>query len=928
MNQEQLLESKWRAFIEDVHDRRQEQNCPTSEELAAYFKGLADSRLQKSIHQHLSGCNFCSLELKAVYKRVKGHLLTSNPDKYKGFIRKTKQIFTPKETPFVGRNKEIIYLKLLWSQVQNGKGQVVEITGNPGIGKTRLIQEFRREVTNDSASYLCGHCHILGREIPYLPLNGIVSDHCNITSRDNPRVFQWKIYNFLGKLGIDTDTIAFLLSNVFGILSHDEIKHDHLLSNQMKVFEILNSLFISICRISPLIIEIEDLQWIDSTSENYFLQFLQDIADLPIFVIMTYRQEYNPPWGNKFKKSRLVLGTLSAISSHRVMQEALQFQSCMVSLSAPAVGRNWGNPFFLEELAYSAMKQDGWFPRKEIPNTIPEVLITRIEQLSPKAKQLLQAAAVIGTEIQAELLKSISPIKETEFAENLIQLQENKFIVRHQSMLGLTYKFRHTLTLNAVYQSMNPVIRQEYHRKIADILINTSPDIKESNPELLAYHYTGGKLYKEAIIYWNRASTRALLRSAYNDAIRHLQNGLALCKKSSRSTDLLKEELGLLEKLINALRTTKSYAAPELDDLCQRALILCNIEADKGPRQLAILRSIWACHLNRGCIAYAFKIAEKLLQVSSTSPQTSPSLIAESFYTVGNTLYHRGEFAQAKNYLHQSIDLWKVQSHPLLADTLFSGQDVYVASLSIMASTLWLLGYPDQARKKLSEAYARAAELNHHFSKAYALYHGAMFYHFCGEEQEAKKQAEELLVLSDQLGFKQRSLHASLFCGWAAFIEGREDDGLYQMQKALKLLQMDKIELGRSYGLSLLAQVYERKGRIDDGLRTLTEAMESIKNTEENRWKAEIHRLKGELLLKGSTENQKEAEESFQAALGTARRQEARSLELRAAMSLAQFLQRRGQHPRTCQPLVKAYSRFTEGFKTADLKKAKALLSL
>lgn len=244
-----------------------------------------------------------------------------------------------------------------------------------------------------------------------------------------------------------------------------------------------------------------------------------------------------------------------------------------------------------------------------------------------------------------------------------------------------------------------------------------------------------------------------------------------------------------------------------------------------------------------------------------------------------------------------------------------------------MAPTLWLLGYPDQALEKLNEAWVRVSQLDHPFSEAYARFHAAMLYQVCGEEQAAQKQAEALLTLSNKQGFIQRQAHAALLCGWTSFIQGQGDTGIHQMCEVLESLGTNKIELLRSYGLYLLAEAYRETGRIDEGLHTLSEAIQSIQNTKEHRWEAEIYRLKGELLLKHSAENQKEAEQCFHQALHISRKQQAKSLELRSAISLSQLLQQQGQHASAHRQLAEVYSWFTEGFNTPDLQKAKALLN-
>jgi predicted ATPase len=538
------------------------------------------------------------------------------------------------------------------------------------------------------------------------------------------------------------------------------------------------------------------------------------------------------------------------------------------------------------------------------------------------AKVLAQQAAVIGRQFSYVILQAVSQLDDTVLKRELGLLVDAELIYQRGIPPQATYIFKHALVTDTAYDSLLRSTRQGYHRRIAEVLADRFPETVGTQPELLAYHYTEAGLNKQAINYWHQAGQKAIERSANVEAIGHLKKGLAGLKMLPETPECLQQELALHIPLGIALTATKGMADAEVEHVFSRARELCQQVGDT-PQHAPTLLGLRAFYIMRGDLQTSRELDEQLLRLAQQIQQ--PALLVEAHWALGTTLCFLGEIVPARAHLEQSIALHDAQQ-PHTQSLLDVVRAPGVAARCWISWLLWVQGYPDQARIRNQQAFTLAQELVHPYSQAIALASAAVCYLFCREIWSVHERAEAAVAITQEWGFPMW-LAASTFCrGWAQAAQGQGAAGIAQMRQSLVNWQTLGVALLEPYWLILLSEAYGQVAQPEEGLRVLSEAQSTLNSNGERFWEAELYRLKGQLLLQQSPDNQPEAEACFQQALSIAQNQSAKSWELRAATSLTKLWQSQGKRDEARQLLMPVYGWFTEGFDTADLKDAKALL--
>jgi predicted ATPase len=463
--------------------------------------------------------------------------------------------------------------------------------------------------------------------------------------------------------------------------------------------------------------------------------------------------------------------------------------------------------------------------------------------------------------------------------------------------------------------------RRALHARIAETLENQFADIIENQPEVLAYHYTEAGLNEQAVGYWHKAGQKAMQRSAHVEAIGHFTKGLEVLNTLPTTPARTQKELSLCIALGAPQIATKGYAAPEVERVYSRARELCK-EAGSTPQLFPTLFGLWMFYNVRGELRTARDLGEELLIIAQRA-QNSDFLL-EAYSALGISHFWLGETLSAQEYLDQGIALYDTQQHR--SHALLYGIDPGVGCLTYAAWSLWLLGYPDRSIEMSQRALTLASEIGHPFSQARALSWAAMLHQFRREKQAVRQRAQEAFELSNKLGFPMWLAQSSILRGRVAAEMGEEKEGIAQMRQGLSAYTATGATVPCTYCFALMAEPYGNLGKMDEGFSALAEAMTAVEERGERWWESEIHRLKGELLLKLPVPDVQQASFCFQQALNVAHRQRARSLELRAATSLARLWQNPDKRQDAYDLLAPVYGWFTEGFDTADLKDAKALL--
>ena len=536
-------------------------------------------------------------------------------------------------------------------------------------------------------------------------------------------------------------------------------------------------------------------------------------------------------------------------------------------------------------------------------------------------KVIAQLGATIGRQFSYALLQAVAQLNERTLQEELHRLVEAELLYQRGLPPEATYTFKHALIQDAAYESLLKSTRQQYHQRIAQVLEELFSETAEAQPELLAHHYTEAGLIAQAVGYWHKAGQRAIERSAHMEAISHLTKGLELLATLPETPERLQREVDMLIALGASLIAVKGYAASEVGETYRRAQHLCQHLDD--PQQLVlVLWGLWAFYATCGELRTAHALGEQLLSLAQQAQDTAMLVVAHT--ALGTTLFFLGAVAAAHMHLAQGIALYDPQRYR--ASAALYGEDIGVIYHNYAAWTLWCLGYPEQGRARSGEATTLAQQLAYPFSLAHAMVLAALFHTFRRDVCLTQACAESAIILATDQGFPHHRALGSILRGWALAHQGQAQDGIEQLHHGLRACQVIGITLLRPYYLALLADAHGTAGHQELGLKVLTEALTLIDTTGERVWEPELYRLKGELLLQQSSSNQTEAESCFQQAITIAQNQQAKSLELRAVMSLSRLWQQQGKRKEAHDLLAPVYGWFTEGFDTADLKDAKALL--
>jgi class 3 adenylate cyclase/tetratricopeptide (TPR) repeat protein len=866
-------------------------------------------------------------------------------------------------TRFVGRQSELDQLKKALEQVNAGHGQIVGTMGEPGLGKSRLFYEFK--LTSQSGcvvleAYSVSH----GKASPYLPVIELPKGYFDITMEDDERKRREKIG---GKVLMLDRSLEDTLPYLYALLGIEEqpspLQQMDAQIRRRRTFDALKKLFLRESLNQPLILIFEDLHWIDSETQGFLDVLSESVASAKVLLLVNYRPEYRHEWGQKTYYTQLRLAPFSKEEAEELLTFLLGNDAGLKVLKQPILDKTEGTPFFMEEVVQT-LAEEGTLvgerssyrlthhaPALHIPTTVQGVLAARIDRLAPAEKELLQQLAVIGREFPLSLVRQVIPQPEEELYRILSSLQHKEFLYEQPAFPEVEYIFKHALTQEVAYGTVLQERRKALHEKIAQAIEAIYHMNLEDHYSELAHHYNRSGNAAKAVEYLSLAGQQAARHSANADAINHLTTALELLKTLPDTAVRARHELTLHLSLGASLIATKGYSAAEVEHTYTRAQELCPQVGE--PLQVSqVLFGLHAFYAVRGNHTAALALGEQFLTVAHRQQDSTLSLVAHT--VVGVTLLFLGDFTPAQAHLDQAWSLYNPEHHRDLAYLM--GLDPGLLALVFAAKAFWYRGYPDQALERAHHARSVAQVLSHPFSVANVLYGVALVHLFRREGQDAQAQAEALLTLAHEYGFAQWLGWGTSLQGWAlverAALSGtreQEEAGLVQTREGLAVLRATGAELWVPLFLGSLAQGYGQGGQAEEGLKVIAEALVMVEKNEECWNEAELYRLKGELTLQkeaggwrletGPSSPQtsslkppvpsgveQEAEEYFLRAIDIAQKQQAKSLELRATVSLARLWQQQGKVAEAHQMLSEIYNWFTEGFETKDVQEAKTLL--
>jgi TOMM system kinase/cyclase fusion protein len=844
-------------------------------------------------------------------------------------------------TPLVGRDLEMGVLRERWAQAKAGEGQVVLLSGEPGIGKSRLVQTLKEQAIREGATRIECRCSPYHQNSALYSIIEHLQRFLHFHHEDSPPAKLDKLQQALAHYRFPQADTAALVAALLS-LPHPAGAPPLSLSPQkqkQKTQDALVAWLLEEAERAAVYCAWEDLHWTDPSTLELLTLLLEQVPITRLLALLTFRPEFLPPWRPRSYLTQLTLNRLGRQSVEAIVVNVTGGKPLPREVVQQIVAKTDGVPLFVEELTKMVMEsgvvreEDGRYvgahgntpiPPLAIPATLQDSLMARLDRLS-RVREIAQLGATLGREFSYELLHAVSPLDEETLQQGLRQLVEAELIYQRGLPPQAVYFFKHALVQDTAYQSLLKSRRQQLHQQSAQVLEKRFTEIKDTQPELLAHHYTEAGLITQALPYWQKAGQQAAARSAHAEAMSHLAKGLELLKTLPDTAERTQQELALQTTLGPVLIATKGFGVPEVEKTYTRALELCR-QIGETPQLIPVLRGLQTFYLTRAELQTARELGEQLLTLAQRV-QDQVFLLGAHF-ALGQTLYFLGELASAREHLEQGIALHDPQQYRSLA---WAGAHPGVACLPYAALVLWHLGYPDQALKRSYEALTLAQELSHPHSLAYVLSFTAWLHQCRREEQLTRERAEATITLSTEQGFPFWVAYGTNLRGWALAEQGQGKEGIVQIHQGLGAYQATGSYLNQSYYLAMLAEVYGKAGQAEGGLNAVAEALAAVDRTEERFYEAELYRLKGALTLQSRVQGpkskvEKEAEECFLKAIEIALRQQAKSLELRAVTSLARLWQRQGKKEEARQMLAEIYRWFTEGFDTKDLQEAKALL--
>ncbi len=839
-------------------------------------------------------------------------------------------------TPLVGREQEVGLLLSRWEQVKDGLGQVVLLSGEPGIGKSRLVRTLKEHIAGEPHTRWECRCSAYHQDSALYPVVDLFERALQFGRDELPDQKLAKIDAALARYGLAQPEAVALWAALLSVPLRENHRPLNLTPQRQKqkTFEAILGLLHALATEQPLVFIIEDLHWGDPSTRELLDLILEQVPTTSILMLLTFRPEFRSPWGNRAHLTQLPLSRFTRRQTEVMVERVTGGKELPVELLQQVVAKTDGVPLFVEELTKMVLEsglvreqEDRYvlsaaLPPLAIPSTLQDSLMARLDRLA-MVKDVAQHGAALGRTFPYELLAAVASTDETTLQGALARLVGAELLYQRGVPPDATYIFKHALIQETAYQSMLMSRRRQLHQQIAQVLVERFAGTAETQPELVAHHYTEAGLMTQAIEYWRRAGERAIQRSANPEAIAHLTRGLGVLKTLPDSPARAERELLLQIAKGVALAVSKGWASREAEETHSRALELCQ-HVGETPQLFTALQGLGGVCCVRGEIRRALELMEQALSLAERIHD--PTLLVQGHFLVADQLFWFPELASARIHLERALALYdpdRDRSRALLS----LGWDPSIASLAFLSRVLWHLGYPDEAVKCSDRALSLGDEIAHPFSQSWALSWAAALHQLRHEVGRVQELAEADIRLATEQVIPFLGAHGMVLRGWALVEQGHGAEGIAQLRDGLAAYRATGAEIERSHWNGLLAEAYELLGQPEEGLRVLVEALAEIERNGVRYYEAELHRLRGELLLKqDAAAHQHDAEIAFHQAIDVASSQHAKSLELRAALSLSRLLQRRGKRGDARRVLADVHGWFTEGFDTADLKAAKELL--
>ncbi|MGF9760120.1 adenylate/guanylate cyclase domain-containing protein [Microvirga sp. 0TCS3.31] len=837
-------------------------------------------------------------------------------------------------TPLVGRDHEFGLLLDRFQRAKDGEGQVVLLSGEAGIGKSRLMRALREQLASEPHTAVSHYCSPYYRNTALYPVITLLERAAGL-SRDEPPEQQLDKLEALLALAVeDVSAIAPFFADLLAIPAGERYPSLSLTPQQKKerTLEALLDQLAGLAQRQPVVALYEDVHWVDPSTLELLELVIERIRHLPVLVVITFRPDFTPAWTGYAHVTSLSLSRLGRRQGAAMIERLTGGKALPEPVLDQIIAKTDGVPLFVEELTKTVLEAGllkevgnqyiltGPLPPLAIPATLQDSLMARLDRLAP-VKEVAQIGAAIGREFSYELLAAVSLLRGNELQDALSRLAEAELVFCRGAPPKATYVFKHALVQDAAYQSLLRSKRQQLHGRIAQALEERFAEHTEARPELVAHHCTLAGFADKAVGYWQQAGQQAIQRSAMAEAVAHLTAALELLAGLPDSPEHQRKELDLQVTLGGALHTAKGWASPEMGAAYARA---CEIARQLGgaPQQFPALYGLVAFHTNRAELDAALGVAEELYHLAEGQDDAIKFL---GHRVMANVLMYRGAFGAALPHIEQVVGHYDPQKHGF---PIYVPIDSRVNCRSFLAWIRLFQGYPDTALLESRQALAEARDLGHPHTLAFALHVNCLFHQVRGDWAIVQERAAALIRLAAEQGFPHLVATGTLFHGWAISAGGSVEAGLEEMRRGLAMKDATGSQLKVPYYFGLLASLHAAIDQQTEARSLLSDAITRVEQTQERWFKAELCRLWGEGLLLWPNSDPAGAEPALREAMMIAQEQGAKLWQLRAANSLAQLYQDQGRDPEARDLLGPIYSSFTEGSDTSDLKQAAALLGL
>jgi class 3 adenylate cyclase/predicted ATPase len=842
-------------------------------------------------------------------------------------------------TPLVGREEEIELLSRRWTRAKRGEGHAVLLAGEAGIGKSRLTAALMERVTGEPHTRLRYFCSPQHTDSALYPIIGQIERAAGLAQDDTPRAKLDKLDALLAPSSTSPED-AGLLAEMLS-LANDGRYPTLALPPEQRRQRTLGALFAQVealARQYPVLMIFEDAHWSDPTSLEVLGRTIDRLARLRVLLVMTFRPEYAPLWIAQPQVTMLTLNRLAAGEASTLIDRIAGNHALPSGLRQEIVERTDGVPLFVEEMTKAVLEAGSERAARDMAGSVPSAalavpaslqasLMARLDRLGA-AKRVAQIGAAIGREFSHALLAAVVDQPEAELDAALDRLIAAELLFRQGLPPHATYLFKHALVRDAAYGTLLREGRRVLHARIADILERQFAEIAERQPELLARHYAEAGLTEQAARLWGKAGHQSLERSALVEAIEQMSRALALIAALPATAALRRERLRLQVALLTPLFHVKGYASAETRAAAEQATLLIEQAQTLGEvpddplLPFAALFGIWGTFFAAFDGDRARKLAEQFLALAEKQDAVAPRVIARRI--MGNSLLMGGEITSGRAYLDRAIALYDPTAHRALAARF--ALDARVGSLCYRSWALWLLGYPEAALADVDRAVEAARDIGQAVTLMHALVFCSWPCAWTGNDVAAEGLVREAVALAAETSATHWKGHGVSLLGSVLTLRGNAAEAIDVITSGLAYYRATGTTLWLPLIFGYLAGAHADLGHFDEAWHWIGEAMARVESTKEKWVEAEIHRVAGEIALRSPVPDIARAESHFTSALSIARRQQAKSWELRAATSWARLMRDQGRAHEAYDLLAPVYGWFTEGFDTADLKEAKALL--